>query len=87
MAVLTRTHTRTNNATLFADPYKKCEQCNGWIDGALDVPGPLMLVPCEHRSNYRDVCPSWGPVDGCTCAAADIRHEMRTPDPTDGKVY
>lgn len=85
MSVLTRTHTRTRNATLFADPYKKCERCGGWIDGALDVPGPLVLVPCEHRASYRDVCPGWGPVDGCTCPPGE--HDMRPPTPGDGKVY
>lgn len=87
MTVLTRTYTRTYNATLFADPYKRCLKCEQWIDGALDAPGPLILVPCEHQSSYKDVCPSWGPVDGCTCAEAGIRHDMRKPDPTDGKVY
>jgi hypothetical protein len=84
---LTRTHTRTYNATLFADPYKRCLKCSQWIDGALDAPGPLILVPCEHQSDYRDVCPSWGPVDGCRCAEAAIVHDMRTPTPGDGKVY
>lgn len=87
MAVLTRTHTTTYNVTEFADPYKKCEKCNQWVDGALDAPGPLIIVPCEHRSNYRDVCPSWGPVDGCRCKAAGIEHDMRPPTPGDGKVY
>lgn len=84
---LTRTFTRTYNATIYADPYKQCRQCRNWIDGALDVPGPLLLTPCEHRSDYRDLCPSWGPVDGCTCAEAGIVHEMRPPTPGDGKVY
>jgi hypothetical protein len=61
---LTHTFTRTHNATLFADPHKKCSQCGDWVDGALDAPGPLTLVPCEHQSDYRDVCPSWGPHAG-----------------------
>lgn len=78
------THTRTYNATIFADPYKKCIRCGQWIDGALDKPGPLLLVPCEHESDYRDLCASWGPVDGCTCPSG--WHEMR-PSADDGHVY
>jgi hypothetical protein len=83
---LTHTFTRTHNATLFADPHKKCSQCGDWVDGALDAPGPLTLVPCEHQSDYRDVCPSWGPLDGCTCVERGWTHEMRTPA-DDGKTY
>ncbi len=82
--MLTVTRTRTYNATLFADPYKQCQQCGGWIDGVLDNPGPSILVPCEHQGGYRDVCPSWGPVDGCRCPADS--HPMRTPS-DDGKTY
>lgn len=80
--------------TVFADPYKKCEQCQGWIDGAFDVPGPLLLSPCEHRSGYRDVCPSWGPVDGCRCAEYNVTHQqdpivhdIRVPGPGDERTY
>lgn len=69
--MITHTHTSTYNATTFADPYKKCRQCGDWITGALDAPGPVILVPCEHQSDYRDVCPSWGPVDGCRCEPID----------------
>lgn len=69
--MITRTHTKTYNVTTFADPYKKCRQCGGWITGVLAAPGPVILVPCEHQSDYRDVCPSWGPVDGCQCEPID----------------
>lgn len=87
------------STTLFADPYKKCPECGGWVDGTADVPGPLLLVPCGHRAAYVDVCPSWGPVDGCGCdsynrsAAGNpgfepITHDMRPrPAEPDGKVY
>jgi hypothetical protein len=74
MAVLARTFTRTHNETRFADPYKKCLTCGGWIDGYLDNPGRPILTPCEHDAGYRDVCPSWSPVDGCGCAAYSARH-------------
>lgn len=84
---LTHTYTRTWNTVEFADPYKKCRQCNDWVDGYLDMPtGRLTLVPCEHESDYRNVCPSWSPVDGCGCADYSARHpdrpiahEMRRP--------
>jgi hypothetical protein len=87
MATITRTYTRTHNAVNFADPYKQCLKCGGWVDGFLRPPGPSIVTPCEHQSDYKDVCPSWGPVDGCTCAERGWTHPMRTPTPGDGKVY
>lgn len=93
---LTRTHTRTYNATIFADPYKRCLACGGWIDGFLHTgePGLEPLVPCEHRADYRSVCPSWGPVDGCGCTDYNARHPddpivhgMRQPEPGDDRTY
>jgi hypothetical protein len=86
MAVLTRTYTQTYNTINFADPYKQCLKCGNWVDGTLVKDGPMIVVPCEHQSDYRDVCPSWGPVDGCTCASVGIIHDMRAPS-DDGKVY
>ncbi len=76
---------------LFADPYKRCVTCRAWVDGT----DGLTLIPCGHRSDYTDVCPSWSPVDGCGCAEYShrnpdnpISHEMRPkPDQDDGKVY
>lgn len=63
----TRTHTLTK--TPFADPFKVCNECGGWIDGVLDPPrGMFLTSPCRHTQGYTDVCPSWGPVDGCACA-------------------
>jgi hypothetical protein len=73
----TRTHTSTYNAVTFADPYKTCDKCGAWITGVLDAPGPLILLPCEHRSSYTDHCPSWGPVDGCSC----VDHLGQRPHP------
>ena len=62
------THTMVGVECEFADPYKVCEECGGWITGVVDMPGePLILVPCNHQASYRDICPSWGPVDGCKC--------------------
>lgn len=84
--MLVRTYTRTYNARYHSNPYQKCRKCNEWIDGALDAPGPLTLIPCEHQSDYRDLCPGWSPVDGCTCPTGT--HEMR-PRPVydDGHHY
>jgi hypothetical protein len=65
---LTHTYVRTFNRIEFADPFKVCNQCRGWITGVLDNDhGPVIVTPCEHRAGYTDVCPSWGPVDGCSC--------------------
>jgi hypothetical protein len=77
-----------SDVRIYADPYKKCMKCGEWIDGAHNVGGPLMLFPCGHRSDYRDVCPSWSPVDGCTCAdqPTPIVHDMRPPA-DDGHTY
>jgi hypothetical protein len=83
VTTLTHTYTRTYNTIDFADPYKKCLRCHRWVDGTLDAPGPIVVVPCEHEG-YRDLCPSWSPVDGCGCPAGT--HEMR-PVADDGKVY
>jgi hypothetical protein len=91
---LTVTHTSTYNARIFADPYKQCTRCHQWVDGTLDAPGPLILVPCEHQADYRDVCPSWSPVDGCGCAEYNERHPddpivhpRRERPPGDDRTY
>lgn len=52
---------------IFADPYKKCRGCGGWVDGVDKSSGLGANIPCGHVISYDDVCPSWGPVDGCTC--------------------
>lgn len=82
----------------FADPYKLCRTCHTWIDGYVRTGGPGLepLVPCGHRSAYRDVCPSWGPVDGCTCDEFNaqhpvyqdqIIHDRRVPESGDTRRY
>lgn len=83
------TYTRTHNVITFADPYKQCLRCGEWVDGALDAPGPVIVVPCEHDRGYRDVCPSWSPVDGCHCIEQLGRrdHPPRLARPGDGHVY
>jgi hypothetical protein len=52
----------------FADPYKRCLECDAWVDSAMTLTaGALQLSPCGHISDYGSVCSSWGPVDGCRC--------------------
>lgn len=83
--MLTVVHVKTHNVIRFADPYKRCTACGAWVDGVLDTDGPMIVVPCEHQAHYRDVCASWGPVDGCTCPPE--WHEPRTPEPGDARRF
>ena len=54
----------TPHVVVFADPYKICCTCGGWVTGYRNH--PHQVEPCGH-DDYRDVCPSWSPVDGCCC--------------------
>jgi hypothetical protein len=89
MLTHTHTHTRVYNAVTFSDPYKQCLRCSGWVTGYLVIPeghGLSPLVPCEHQSDYRDVCSSWGPVDGCRCAQFPWGVDHGVPFPVEGQV-
>ena len=81
MPTLTHTYTRTFTATVPANPYLRCSQCGArveyWLDGESEIGEPVRNYPCEHASDYVDVCPSWGPVDGCQCQ----EHLGYTPHP------
>lgn len=48
----------------FADPYKVCLTCKGWVTGVQAK--HRTNIPCGHVG-YESVCPSWGPMDGCSC--------------------
>jgi hypothetical protein len=74
----------------FADPYKVCNECGGWVTGAVMLStaqpgrsggGKLVVLPCEHERGYEDVCPSWSPVDGCQCEEhlGHVPHAQPTP--------
>ena len=74
MTTITHTRTRTHPAITPANPFLVCKQCGGQVEafhddqcGCDESGGPLLLMPCFHRSDYDDTCPSWGPVDGCQC--------------------
>jgi hypothetical protein len=60
----TRTHTRITPA----DPFLVCDACGCKIDYWW-TDGPPINFPCEHHAGYKNRCPSWGPVDGCSCMA------------------
>lgn len=67
------THTRTFTRKTFANPHLRCDECGARVEGCRmvrngdgeEVPGPF--IPCGHTGSYTDLCPSWSPVDGCTC--------------------
>lgn len=83
--MLTHTYTRTHEAIKFADPFKVCNQCGGWITGILSIPdGPDLTTPCEHEGGYIDICPSWSPVDGCLCVEhlGRVEHAAPTGSPS-----
>lgn len=61
---VTTTHTYTVRRP--ANPYLVCVQCGVKVHAWPDRPGPLVNLPCGHFG-YRNLCPSWGPVDGCRC--------------------
>lgn len=58
------THTKTYTRIAFANPHLRCDECG--------QPVPAMRsdtnanLPCGHLGATSS-CPSWGPVDGCSC--------------------
>jgi hypothetical protein len=77
---VTRTRTRVHVTIQFADPHLICERCRqpvtGWHDPEQCGPGcdaGTFNLPCECRhGGVTSVCPSWSPVDGCTCTPRHI---------------
>lgn len=71
---------------MFADPYKQCLICDQWVVwnyGALPDHERITEQktgnePCGHK-NYVSVCPSWWPVDGCSCQAMIAHGDMAGP--------
>lgn len=69
---MTATHTRTHVYVTFANPYLACVQCSGWVtswhdDDRCGCDDTYWNEPCGHRAAVFSACPSWGPVDGCSC--------------------
>lgn len=46
-----------------ANPYLKCVRCYQRVTHRR----LLRNRPCGHRADFLNACPSWSPVDGCTC--------------------
>jgi hypothetical protein len=80
---VTHTHTHTYTVTVPANPYLVCDWCRGRVEGFIDGEGPARNYPCEHKSGYESVCPSWGPVDGCECPKGSRPHGDPTPAKTE----
>ncbi|MCK9929452.1 hypothetical protein MXD62_20090 [Frankia sp. Mgl5] len=67
-----RTHTRTHVHITHANPYLTCDECGQWITGWHDdsqcgCDNGFWNLPCKHGAGATSACPSWGPVDGCSC--------------------
>ncbi|MGW7630502.1 hypothetical protein ACWGKO_16425 [Streptomyces griseoincarnatus] len=67
-----RTHTRTHVYVTFANPYLVCNLCRQpaprWHNNdKCGCTASCWLDPCGHTAEAVSVCPSWSPVDGCTC--------------------
>jgi hypothetical protein len=56
----------------FANPYLLCDECLQRAEGFTWY--THKLIPCGHVAATIDTCPTWSPVDGCTCASHVARH-------------
>lgn len=66
------THTRVHVQIGFANPYLICDKCKGkvsyWHDPErCGCNGETFNYPCEHKADIYSTCPTWSPVDGCSC--------------------
>lgn len=58
----------TDPAKTYANPFNICAQCRRRVSwGDTDTEGRFRNEPCGHAADFKSVCPSWGPVDGCQC--------------------
>lgn len=86
------THTRTHVFVTWFNPYHLCDLCGRWVTGWHDIArcgcadGFNAVMPCGHDANAVDVCPSWGPVDGCRCVEQLGRVDHAVPPDYDGAV-
>lgn len=77
---MNRTHTRTHVVVTFSDPFLVCDQCRkpvaAWHDNdRCGCTATFWNDPCGCVAGVTSRCPSWGPVDGCTCPDP-VGHEM-----------
>jgi hypothetical protein len=84
------TFTRTHVTVEFANPHLVCDKCRqpvtSWHDNTrCGCGGTCWNNPCGcEYGGVTSSCPSWGPVDGCTCtprhivpAGAIVARQMR----------
>jgi hypothetical protein len=85
MPVITRTFTRTHTYITFANPYLVCDTCGRPVARFHNHERCGCGMPeadryeCRHLGE-RSLCPSWNPVDGCTCLAS-LGHVPHGPAP------
>lgn len=71
--MVTHTFTRTHVVVPFANPHLVCGECREPIDAFHDMDAcgcrdsTSWNRPCRHVGGALSLCPSWSPVDGCTC--------------------
>lgn len=61
--MVTRTHTYA--VIKYANPHLYCDECGNSVSGFRD--DNHHNYPCNHAGATESNCPSWSPVDGCTC--------------------
>lgn len=74
MAVGTHTYTRVHEKTVFANPYLRCDECGGSVPAwhnntTCGCHAGFWSEPCKHNAGLTSECPSWSPVNGCSCPA------------------
>lgn len=72
------THTVTHVMVALANPFIDCDQCGTavieWHDPAKCCGnGKWWNSPCGDVASIVSACPTWSPVDGCTCAPVHHR--------------
>lgn len=82
---MAHTYTRTHVVTDFADPFLTCDHCGKFVTGwhnndTCGCDASCWNEPCGHTAGVTSVCPSWSPVDGCTCAAQFGSVDHGTPE-------
>lgn len=64
---MTHTHVHTHTGIALANPHLECLTCKGPVELHRGCGcGERFNLVCGHY-DYRNLCPSWNPVDGCEC--------------------
>lgn len=75
------TYTKTYTRISFANPYLRCDECSELV--AAMRSDTHANLPCGHLG-VTSACPSWSPVDGCTCGRPHwccAAGEVASPEP------